>query len=292
MIYTGYAEVGIEWCYKNVISPFTRIYLIDRGSASVYMNQQEYRLKEGDMFIIPKFTYHEYSCPESMSHYYICFIDQLIGGRNLFEYANINYCPQASELDKHLMKRFLELNPHCSLRDADPVFYDNRPELFSINREHSIGELRMDIESSGILLLLFSRFLKQGVCSIFHPSTKMIQVFNHINNNLHRRIPIAELAEIMCVARPLHPNLQASQRTHPQQVHTEETRGKSTDTDALLRPRHCADCPRSRHAQSVAIFQAVSSADRHLPQALHTERIPQSTIVYSSQQSCIFQRGC
>lgn len=200
MIYTGYAEVGIEWCYKNVISPFTRIYLIDRGSASVYMNQQEYRLKEGDMFIIPKFTYHEYSCPESMSHYYICFIDQLIGGRNLFEYANINYCPQALELDKHLMKRFLELNPHCSLRDADPVFYDNRPELFSINREHSIGELRMDIESSGILLLLFSRFLKQGVCSIFHPSTKMIQVFNHINNNLHRRIPIAELAEIMCVS--------------------------------------------------------------------------------------------
>lgn len=90
MIYAGYSKVGTEWCYKNVVSPFTRLYLINEGHASVYMNQKEYELKEGDMFIIPKYTFHEYECRESMGHYYICFIDQLIGGRNPFEYANID----------------------------------------------------------------------------------------------------------------------------------------------------------------------------------------------------------
>lgn len=200
MIYAGYSEVGTEWCYKNVISPFTRIYLIDKGSASVFMNQREYKLKEGDLFIIPKFTFHEYACPESMAHYYICFIDQLIGGRNLFEYANIDYCPQASELDKYLMKRFIELNPRCALHHSDPVIYDNRPELFSISREKPMGELRMDIESSGILLLLFSRFLKEGTRSFSTLSSRMIQVFNYINNNLERRITIPELAGIMCIS--------------------------------------------------------------------------------------------
>lgn len=28
MIYAGYSTVGTEWCYKNVTSPFTRLYLI------------------------------------------------------------------------------------------------------------------------------------------------------------------------------------------------------------------------------------------------------------------------
>ena len=84
MIYAGHSEVGKEWCYRNIISPFTRLYLIDKGSASVYMNQKEYELCEGDMFIIPKFTFHTYKCVEYMSHYYICFFDQLLGGKNLF----------------------------------------------------------------------------------------------------------------------------------------------------------------------------------------------------------------
>lgn len=199
MIYAGYSKVGTEWCYKNVVSPFTRLYLIDEGHASVYMNQKKYELREGDMFIIPKFTFHEYECQESMGHYYICFLDQLIGGRSPFEYANIDYCPRASELDKHLMKRFMELNPQCAICDSNPLSYDNRAELFSINREKPIGEFKKDIESSGILLLLFSRFLKESTRSFSNIDGRMIQVFNYINNHLERRITISELAEIMCV---------------------------------------------------------------------------------------------
>lgn len=200
MIYAGYARVGREWCYKNVVSPFTRLYLVDEGEASVYMNQREYRLKEGDMFIIPKFVFHEYECRESMGHYYICFFDRLIGGRNPFEYADFNYTPKASELDRYLMKRFMELNPRCEIGNSDPLAYDNRPELFSINREKPAEEFRSDIESSGILLMLFSRFLKDGTRSFSGMSKRMVQVLNHINNNLGRRITVSELAGIACVS--------------------------------------------------------------------------------------------
>lgn len=199
MIYAGYSKVGTEWCYKNVVSPFTRLYLINEGHASVYMNQKEYELKEGDMFIIPKYTFHEYECRESMGHYYICFIDQLIGGRNPFEYANIDYCPKASEFDRYLMKRFIELNPGCALSDSNPLYYDNRPELFTINREKPIGEFNKDIESSGILLMLFSRFLREGTRPFSNLSHRMIQVLNYINNHLEQRITVPELAGIMCV---------------------------------------------------------------------------------------------
>lgn len=163
------------------------------------MNQKEYELKEGDMFIIPKYTFHEYECRESMGHYYICFIDQLIGGRNPFEYANIDYCPKASEFDRYLMKRFIELNPGCALSDSNPLYYDNRPELFTINREKPIGEFNKDIESSGILLMLFSRFLREGTRPFSNLSHRMIQVLNYINNHLEQRITVPQLAGIMCV---------------------------------------------------------------------------------------------
>lgn len=202
MIYTGHCEVGKEWCYRNIISPFTRLYLIDKGSASVYMNRKKYELREGDMFIIPKFTFHTYECVEYMSHYYICFLDQLIGGKNLFEYADIQYKIRATELDKCLMERFLELNPDCHIADPDPKAYDNRPELFSINRENANLVFKNDLESNGILLQLFSKFLGKNsrpVTKAKNPYKRMIKVFNYINNNLNKNIHVAELSEIMCM---------------------------------------------------------------------------------------------
>lgn len=202
MIYTGHCEVGKEWCYRNIISPFTRLYLIDKGTANVYMNQKKYELSEGDMFIIPKFTFHTYECIEYMSHYYICFLDQLIGGKNLFEYADILYKVRATTLDECLMKRFLELNPNCYITNPDPKAYDNRPELFTINRENIHQEFKSDLESNGILLQLFSKFIgtsSQPIANAKNPYKRMIKVFNYINNNLSKNIHVAELSEIMCM---------------------------------------------------------------------------------------------
>ena len=57
MLYAGYHMAGKEWCYKNVISPFSRMYLIDEGEAAVYMNKKKYYISAGELFIIPKFTF-------------------------------------------------------------------------------------------------------------------------------------------------------------------------------------------------------------------------------------------
>lgn len=204
MIYTGYYKAHDEWCYKNVISPFTRLYLIDEGEACVYMKKQKFDLKAGDLFIIPKFTYHNYECFDKMNHYYICFLDQLIGGQNIFEYTDINYKISSTELDRKLMKRYLELNPNCHILNPDPKSYDNKPELFTISREKKGMSFAKDLESNGILLQLFSRFIGSNPNSTAERSTqskRMTSVFNYINNNLNKNIHISELADIMCVSQ-------------------------------------------------------------------------------------------
>lgn len=203
MIYAGYYEAGREWCYKDVISPFSRLYLIDRGEAWIYMNREKFHLTEGDLFLIPKFTYHAYQCEEQMNHYYICFLDQFIGEKSLFDCFRFRYQTQAGELEKCLMKRFLELNPDCQISDPDPKAYDNRADLFERAHGKSLREISSDLESKGILLQLFARFVEQEepwAASNFEQHVGMNKVLHYINNHLDRPITVRELAEVMCVS--------------------------------------------------------------------------------------------
>lgn len=203
MIYTGYYEAGKEWCYRSVLSPFSRLYLIDKGEAWIYMNKKKYKLEEGDLFIIPKFMYHTYECEEYMSHYYICFLDQSVGGKSLFDYVHLHCRVKASEFDSALMKRFVELNPGCQITNPDPKKYDNRAELFTFHKTQSALHLKTNLESNGILLQLLSRFIgnEKNMDSLVNSQYKdMNKVFTHIDMHLDRCIYVKELADIMCMS--------------------------------------------------------------------------------------------
>lgn len=203
MIYTGYYEAGKEWCYRSVLSPFSRLYLIDKGEAWIYMNKKKYKLEAGDLFIIPKFTYHMYECEEYMSHYYICFLDQLVGGKTLFEYVHLNYKVKAGDFDSWLMKRFVELNPGCQITNPDPKKYDNRAELFALRKKQSELHLQTNLESNGILLQLFSRFISSEKVDVSSRSSQykdMNKVFSYIDTHLNGCIHVKELADIMCMS--------------------------------------------------------------------------------------------
>lgn len=203
MVYTGYHRAGREWCYTNVISPFSRLYLIDRGEAAVYMNKKKYELSEGQLFIIPKFTFHNYECEEYMHHYYICFFDEVIGGRSLFDSSVIRYQPEATPIDRLLFDRYLELNPNCSVRNANPKTYDNKDNLYTVNQSKTDYNLTAEIESNGILLQLFSRFLTEASfpdAESRYQHERLALVLSYIENNLQQKIPVSLLAELMCIS--------------------------------------------------------------------------------------------
>lgn len=203
MVYTGYHCAGKEWCYTNVISPFSRLYLIDKGEAAVYMNKKKYELSSGQLFIIPKFTFHNYECNDYMNHYYICFFDEVIGGRSLFDNTAIQYQPEATPIDRMLFDRYLELNSGCSIRNANPKTYDNKDNLYTINQSKTDYNLGAEIESNGILLQLFSRFLPEARFAETESRSqheRLTLVFNHIDNHLQQPIQVSQLAELMCIS--------------------------------------------------------------------------------------------
>ncbi|MEG1543198.1 MAG: AraC family transcriptional regulator [Tannerellaceae bacterium] len=203
MMYAGYHCAGKEWCYTNVISPFSRLYLIDQGKAAVYMNKKRYELSEGELFIIPKFTFHSYECEEYMNHYYICFFDELLGGRSLFDSTTIRYQLPAAEIDRMLMHRYLELNPGCAIINPNPKVYDNKDNLYTVNQDKKRYNLTTEIESNGILLQLFSRFLLET--HFLEPDSRnqyerLDRVLNYIDNHLDQTILVSSLAELMCIS--------------------------------------------------------------------------------------------
>ena len=203
MLYAGYHMAGKEWCYKNVISPFSRMYLIDEGEAAVYMNKKKYYISAGELFIIPKFTFHMYECDNFMNHYYICFFDQLIGGQSLFDNTQIHYQLPANEMDRMLMLRFIELNPNCAIQNPDPKTYDNIPDIYTINQNKVNYNLSQEIESNGILLQLFSRFL--GNTQLLESKSRnkyerLTDIFSYIDNHLYQKIHVSDLAEQMCLS--------------------------------------------------------------------------------------------
>lgn len=203
MLYAGYHMAGKEWCYKNVISPFSRMYLIDEGEAAVYMNKKKYYISAGELFIIPKFTFHMYECDNFMNHYYICFFDQLIGGQSLFDNTQIHYQLPANEMDRMLMLRFIELNPNCAIQNPDPKTYDNIPDIYTINQNKVNYNLSQEIESNGILLQLFSRFL--GNTQLLESKSRnqyerLTDIFSYIDNHLYQNIHVSDLAKQMCLS--------------------------------------------------------------------------------------------
>lgn len=64
---------------------------------------------------------------------------------------------EATPMDYSLMERFLALNPYKSLPTSDPKHYDNDRNIYTREDEVSVSTFSNLVESSGILLQLFSR---------------------------------------------------------------------------------------------------------------------------------------
>ena len=200
LLYVGFYRVEKWWNYQDIISPFSRLFLITKGEATVLMNGQEYTLTAGELFLIPSFVLHSYRCENYMEHYYICFFHEALGISDFSEFfANEGPIP-AKEDDYTLAKRLANLNKEKQLPAVDPKKYDNKQNNL-IGNEFWPSQFTTEIESNGILLQLFSRLLASPsqLSSVKNNSSgKFNQIINHIHNNLRQRISVTDLATIMC----------------------------------------------------------------------------------------------
>ena len=60
-----------NWNYRNVISPFSRIYLVKSGEGFVIHKQKKHHLLPGRLYLISSITLCNYESNTFLEHYYI-----------------------------------------------------------------------------------------------------------------------------------------------------------------------------------------------------------------------------
>jgi len=186
--------------YKDIISPFTRLYLITEGCGSLVIGNKQIPLEAGNLYLIPSFTSCSYHFSAGLSHYYIHFsIDQL-NGLNPYSLFSITNNIEANELDYNLFQRILQINPDLQLPHHHPSVYQTKPWINKKVDFHTAGR---HLETIGILKQLFSRFLEPGHN---YPVTNMLKyniqpILLYIRNHLEQHISVDEMACIACFSK-------------------------------------------------------------------------------------------
>lgn len=197
LLNTAYCDLGLDWNYSNVVSPFSRIYLITSGKGYILPNNSMQQMKPGFLYLVPSYTFCSYHCVDTMSQYYIHFTNNLPDGLKIFDYISVCYEVEAHENDYYLFKRLLELNPDAELQQTDPAIYEKKNWT---KKNQTYSEISKQLETAGILKQILSRFIlisETNKTSIQNQSI-LRKIFNYINLNLHREIRIEELADIAC----------------------------------------------------------------------------------------------
>ncbi|MDO6738524.1 AraC family transcriptional regulator [Wenyingzhuangia sp. 2_MG-2023] len=196
LLNVGYVNLNSSWDYKNVMSPFFRLYYITDGEAKVFHHQQTYILKPGYMYLIPSFTFSRYKCDVSMTQFYISAIEVSETGMSIFSKTNFIYEVKADHISLVYFKRILELNPNRSIKRDDPKVYDNEQGLTSFRVENQKLSESSYLETTGLLKALISKFVigyKNDRIAL-KKNAKLNSVQNFINVNLHTDLTVQDLA--------------------------------------------------------------------------------------------------
>ena len=197
----GLAVHNADWSWKNVNSPFTRLYYVTEGSAQIELPDGIYTLSPKHMYFIPAFTIHTNICKSNFVHYYLHIYEDHYSDNDWLDHWKFPVEIEATDLDLALFKRLCEINPHMTLQKSDPTTYDNNPTLMQNlikNRQRAFCD---KVESRGVVFQLLSRFFKQGQSKIEMEDNRIAKTVLYIRKHLNEAIELEKLAEISCLSK-------------------------------------------------------------------------------------------
>lgn len=197
----GLAIHNADWNWKNVNSPFTRLYYVTEGTAQVKLLGRIQILKPNHLYFIPAFTVHSYVCDSYFCHYYLHIYEEHQSDTNLLDEWEFPIEIPASELDLALVQRLCAINPHMSLQKSDPATYDNNSILMQNilrNKQRAICD---KVESRGIVYQLLAHFLKRAVVRVEMKDNRIESAILYIRKHIYETIDLAVLAEKSCLSK-------------------------------------------------------------------------------------------
>jgi AraC-like DNA-binding protein len=199
-LHIGYAERNGDWNFKNISSPFSRIYLVTQGEGMVYMNGRSYPLTPGHLYLIPPFSTHTDSCQGLFCHYYAHVFETMVDRKySIFEHFTFPFEVESSAIDELLMKHLAEINLTNKLRYSDPRKYDNPRTLMQMLSQDHLAHYADFLETRGILLQLFSRFLQKTTVASHACDGRLMKATQFIRDHVKSEVSVRQLAALCCM---------------------------------------------------------------------------------------------
>ncbi|NOW97890.1 AraC family transcriptional regulator [Mucilaginibacter sp. SG564] len=198
LLNVDYVKLDSKWNYRNVISPYYRLYYIDEGEGEISGADSLLKLEPGYLYIIPSFTLCNLTCSRYLGQYFVQFFEDSIDGSSFFANNRTLLKTEATEMDVNLFNRLLQINPGRGINRSDnPKVYEKDiyyKEYQELNNQQNTS---VYLETQGILMLLTSKFLNPQLFK--HPERKLIplkiaETLNYILVNLHLDLSVQQLA--------------------------------------------------------------------------------------------------
>ena len=194
MLNVGHAVHESDWNFKDIVSPFTRIYYVTEGSATVTIADETHLLSPGNMYIIPAFTRHSDACDCRFCHYYVHIYEEVAEADSLIDNYDFPFRLKGLPIDLTLFKALCEHNSTMALKAPDPRIYDNKTSLIDcvrLNRERPLWDR---LESTGIICQLLGRFIKEATPKYEAKDARIREVIRMINEDVSDTLRVDRMA--------------------------------------------------------------------------------------------------
>jgi len=199
LLNTDHVKLGSNWNYKNVISPYHRIYYIDEGEGEISDVEKNLKLEAGYLYIIPSFTLCNLTCASYLSQYFVQFFEESSDGISMFANNRSIVKIKAKEIDFINFRRLIEINPGRGLtRSFNPKVYEKNvyyKEYQELNNYQNMADF---LETQGLLLQLVSRFALAEIFEqkeVKHIPVKILECISFILMNLNLPLSVTFLAD-------------------------------------------------------------------------------------------------
>jgi AraC-like DNA-binding protein len=179
-----------DWNWKNVNSPFARLYMVESGAAKVIMPDGVHIIQPGYLYLIPSFITHGYESDSTFVHFYFHIYDEY----GFFDLHSFPFEITVDELSVLLVKRLLAINPGIELKRSDPRTYDNT-QLLAKKLSEKKPDLAANMETKGILFQLLSRFLQKAHLKNSTSESRIVKALQYIHEHIHDGITVDKVAK-------------------------------------------------------------------------------------------------
>ncbi len=197
----GVGRQECDWNWKNVQSPFTRIYYVTEGTAQIVLPDGTHTLKPNHLYMIPAFTCHSYICQSLFVHYYLHIYEEYQSESGIFDEFDFPAEVKAGEFELSLFQRLLTLNPSMQLPSSDPTTYDNNPTLVNNIIKYKQNFISRRTESQGIIQILIARFLEKAQRKHDAADTRVSKALSFIKQNISAPLTTDSIAAEVCLSK-------------------------------------------------------------------------------------------